>query len=57
MKVNDKLTKLCNHNVTDQLITLGLSSNLSKYSDTTRLYYSAIKLLYERGIFHPNSTV
>ena len=52
-EVNDKLTILYDQTVTEQLITLGLSSNLSEYGtvDITKLSYSAIKLLYECGVF------
>jgi hypothetical protein len=50
-EVNDKLTMLYNQSFSDQLMTLGLSVDPKEYmtADITRLSYSAIKLLYERG--------
>jgi len=50
-EVNDKLTILYNQSFSDQLMTLGLSVDPHEYKtvDITRLSYSAIKLLYERG--------
>lgn len=50
-EVSDKLTILYNQPFSDQLITLGLSVDPYEYVtvDITRLSYSAIKLLYERG--------